>query len=78
MSHSHRPHVARRYQSSAILGTAKLNLDATGGKMAFLMEEGWQTDPSYFSGGAVGAVNLGQGFFGTAVPELGQVIWSSH
>lgn len=37
---SHHPHAAQRYQSNGILGMLKLNLKPTGGKMAFLMEEG--------------------------------------
>lgn len=71
VTHTHHPHAAHRYQSGGILGMAKLNLEATGGKMAFLMEEGWhqmwvweRADQRYFSGGTVGAINLGQPFLG--------------
>lgn len=53
---THHPHAAHRYQSRGILSMPKLNLKPTGGKMAFLMEEGghqiwgWEwADLSYFS-----------------------------
>lgn len=33
-------HAAHRYQSTGVLGMSKLNLKPSGGKMAFLIEEG--------------------------------------
>lgn len=78
---THNSHRAHRYQSRGIFSMLKLNLKPTGGKMAFLMEDGdhliwgWErADQRYFSV-ALLALSIWNGDLdGNAVASTGNLV----